>query len=105
MVTVCAWCEKYMGSREPLHDTNVSHGICEACLERQPLAEPPVIVVSRERAHTVPLLRTLLRGAPEVAIVVDRRDGDRRNGGGRADAAAFDRRAGDRRQPASLYVL
>ena len=34
MVTVCAWCQKYMGSKEPLHNPAVSHGICNDCVER-----------------------------------------------------------------------
>ena len=37
MVTVCAWCQKYMGSMEPFHDPAVSHGIC-AELRRARLA-------------------------------------------------------------------
>ena len=83
MVTVCAWCQKYMGSKEPLHNPGVSHGICDDCIERESLGGAPVLVVSRDRRSAIPMLQTLLRGAPEIAIVVDRRSHERRGGNGR----------------------
>jgi hypothetical protein len=117
MVTVCAWCQKYMGSKEPLHDPEVSHGICSACVERQSLTDSPVVVVSPARVATIPLLQTLLRGAPDVTIVVDRRYGERRNGGsngngngnGRAGGSrtlsVVERRTDDRRRLSALYLV
>jgi hypothetical protein len=111
MVTVCAWCQKYMGSKEPLHDPAVSHGICGACVERESLDDAPVLIVSRGRAEAIPMLQTLLRGAPEIAIVVDRRASERRNGNGRIHdrgrpvAKVTDRRATNRRQSPSFYLV
>jgi hypothetical protein len=111
MVTVCAWCQKYMGSKEPLYDPAVSHGICGACVERQSLDDAPVLVVSRGRAEAIPMLQSLLRGAPEIAIVVDRRASERRGGNGRSNghgrgvASAADRRAANRRQTPSFYLV
>ena len=110
MVTVCAWCEKYMGSKEPLHDPSVSHGICSSCVARQSMGDPaPVLVVSPARAGTIPLLHTLLRGSPDVAIVVDRRSGERRNGrsNGNGQRLLFidDRRTNDRRRDPALYLV
>lgn len=109
MVTVCAWCQKYMGSTEPLHDPAVSHGICSSCVERDPLDDAPVLVVSRDRVEAIPVLQSLLRGAPEIAIVVDRRAGSRRagngNGHGRPVAYVADRRAEDRRRAPSFYLV
>jgi hypothetical protein len=111
MVTVCAWCQKYMGSKEPLQDPAVSHGICSACVERQSLTDTPVVVVSPSRVATIPLLQTLLRGAPDVTIIVDRRSGERRNGGsngnghGRVPSSVFERRLDDRRQLTALYLV
>ena len=104
MVTVCAWCQRYMGSKEPLHDPAVTHGICPACRDHQQLPGAPVLVVSRHRVDTVPMLRTLLCGTPDVAIVVDRRAGERRGGNGR-DRIARDRRQRDRRQLPALFVV
>jgi hypothetical protein len=104
MVTVCAWCQKYMGSKEPLHDHGVTHGICSVCIERQELVDTPVLVVSRHRSETVPLLRTLLYGAPEVAIVVDRRAGERRGGNGHG-LVRRDRRSSDRRRTPAFYLV
>jgi hypothetical protein len=115
MVTVCAWCQKYMGSKEPLHNPDVTHGICGECYEREALDETPVLVVSRDRSGAIPMLQTLLRGAPEIAIVVDRRAAERRdgdgkgnghgNGHGRPIGYVEDRRTSDRRRPPSFYLV
>ena len=51
MVTVCAWCQKYMGSMEPLQETRISHGVCGDCAERDSLDDAPVLVVSPGRAR------------------------------------------------------
>jgi hypothetical protein len=111
MVTVCAWCQKYMGSMEPFHDPAVSHGICTNCIERESLADAPVLVVSPRRAPAIPVLQTLLRGAPEIAIVVDRRARERRgdheseSDHGYPVAYVVDRRATDRRRTPALYLV
>jgi hypothetical protein len=115
MVTVCAWCQRYMGSKEPLSDPAVSHGICGPCQELQSADDVAVVVVSRARAATIPLIRSLLRGAPDVDVVVDRRAGDRRNGHGRVTGAGpararaalprADRRSRERRRATALYVV
>jgi len=111
MVTVCAWCQKYMGSKEPLHNPAVSHGICGDCIERETLDDAPVLVVSRGRAEAIPMLQSLLRGAPEIAIVVDRRANERRGGNGKSEgdgrpvAYVADRRAANRRRAPSFYLV
>ncbi len=117
MVTICAWCQRYMGSKEPLRDPAVSHGICSACVDRQTLADAPVVVVSPARVTTIPLLKTLLRGDPDVTIVVDRRSGERRTGhgngrgNGKANGtrlrtrAAPERRLDKRRCSSALYLV
>jgi hypothetical protein len=115
MVTVCAWCQKYMGSKEPLANPVVSHGICRSCQDRQSVVEVPVVVVSPERAGKIPLLQALLHGAPDVAIVVDRRSRERRNGHKRSNGngermlpvedVSEDRRGRDRRRGGALYVV
>lgn len=94
MVIVCAWCQKYVGSREPFHDPGVSHGICDDCIDRQSLDDAPVLVVSRDRQAAIPMLQTLLRGAPEIRVVVDRRL-----------ASAAERRASERRRAPSFYLV
>ena len=35
-----------------------------------------MFVVSREREHMVPVLTEMLRGVPEIQVVVDRRQAD-----------------------------
>jgi hypothetical protein len=111
MITVCAWCQRYMGSTEPPHDHVVSHGICPECTERETLGDTPVLVVSRDRADTIPLLHSLLRGAPEITIVVDRRAGERRTANGKDSGhsgfavSAPDRRAAERRRKPTFYLI
>jgi hypothetical protein len=107
MVTVCAWCQKYMGSKEPLSDPAVTHGICNDCVEREQHGGPPVLVVSRARREEIPTLQALLRGAPSITIVVDRRARERRGHrsyGWLVDLHT-DRRAEDRRRLPSLYLV
>jgi hypothetical protein len=100
-----------MGSKEPLHDPAVSHGICSDCMERDSLDDAPVLVVSRGRAEAIPMLQTLLRGAPEIAIVVDRRANERRGGNGKGEgdgrpvAYVAERRAANRRRTPSFYLV
>ena len=69
MLTVCAWCDRYLGG----HDAAITHGICTACTARQHWHDTPVLVVSREREGIIPVLRHLLHGIPEVKIVLERR--------------------------------
>lgn len=105
MLTVCAWCQRYMGSREPFPDPSVSHGICDSCVEQQQsLASTPVLVVSRARVDALPSIRTLFRGMTAVSLVVDRRAGERRSGNG-AGTSPAERRRGERRRSAAPYVV
>jgi hypothetical protein len=87
----------------------VSHGICGECVEREQLGETPVLIVSRDRAPAIPMLQTLLRGAPEIAIRVDRRSAERRRGNGKgkghARPATFDRRAEIRRRAPAFFLV
>ena len=70
-----------------------------------------MLVVSPGRARAIPVLKSLLRGAPEIAIVIDRRARDRRGEPGReADhgrpvAYVVERRETDRRRAPSLYLV
>jgi hypothetical protein len=97
-----------MGSKEPYAEPTVSHGICKSCVERDSLEGTPVLVVSPGRARVIPVLQSLLRGAPEIAIVVDRRARDRRDSEsdqGRRAAHPVDRRETERRRAQSLYLI
>jgi hypothetical protein len=104
MVTVCAWCERFLGAKET--EPMVTHGICTPCAARQRWADAPVIVVSRERADLRPVLEHLLHGEPAIRVVVDRRAGDRRRDASAPDAAGERRHATDRRQrPADAHLF
>ena len=76
-----------------------------------PAEDPPVLVVSPGRADTIPLLREMLRGEPEITIVVDRRSGGERRSIDLAveiepaEDALPERRRGDRRRRVSYYLL
>jgi len=105
MVIVCAWCQKYLGSREPLQSHDVTHGICDECREREHLqAGAILLVVSRARAGHVGRLRSMLRGAPSTAIVLDRRTGERRQRD-EAPPPGANRRSGERRHARCLFVI
>ena len=104
MVTVCAWCERLMGLNEPGESAIVSHGICEACAARQDWRGSPTLVVSRRHAGLVPVLSQLLRGHPQINVLVDRRSVDRRRM--ETPDMTFERREqADRRQAGSPLVL
>jgi hypothetical protein len=101
MVHVCAWCERFLGPTSP--ELRVSHGICSPCLKGLDWEDdPPVLVLSRRRAHLLPVFRELLRGTPGVRVVVDRREGPRRQAD--APAPAADRRRTDRRRQPDLTL-
>ena len=102
MITVCAWCDRYLGPSE----TPVTHGICPTCVARQHWHDSPVLVVSRHRQEMAPVLLRLLQGSPEVRVVVERRGDDRRR---RREADArpgVERRSGhDRRRGDDLMLI
>jgi hypothetical protein len=101
MVTVCAWCDRYLGPDE----VPVTHGICVMCTARQHWRDSPVLVVSRHREALVPVLRHLLQGSPEVKIVVERREDERRRTRV-ASATGVERRSGrDRRRRSDLTLV
>jgi hypothetical protein len=101
MITVCAWCERYLGSSgEP-----VTHGICPACTSRQYWRDSPVLVVSRHRQEMAPVLLRLLKGSPEVRVIVERRGDDRRRRR-ETDGPGVERRSGqDRRRGDDLILI
>jgi hypothetical protein len=110
MVTICAWCQRYMGTKEPLPDPSLTHGICKTCAMRQQLGGSPTLVISRQRAEALPFLTGLLRGLPEIRVVVDRRRGDRRRPGFSEEvleqSASSERRLpNERRQDLGLVLV
>jgi hypothetical protein len=104
MVRVCAWCQKFLGLKEPLSQVDVSHGICASCSARQQVEDFPILVVSRSRADTLPILQDLLGSAPEIKIVVDRRHNERRRDRPSVDEPDGRRLLRDRRERVSLVV-
>src|SRR5262249_5151581 len=78
MVTVCAWCQRFMGMKERLTDPSLTPGICQTCTLRQQLGGFPTLVISRDRPDALPFFRRLLRGTPAIQVVLDRREGERR---------------------------
>lgn len=103
MVHVCAWCQRYLGAKafEPVI---VTHGICDPCVERQQIEkDPPVVVLSPTRSNLLPLFSAMLRGTPEIRVVVDRRCRQRRASS--PAALPSERRSGrDRRREVHGFV-
>jgi len=91
MVTVCAWCERYLGAKEA--EIPVTHGICAPCTSRQKWSDTPVLVVSRDRADLQAVLEHLLKGEPAIRVVVDRRARPRRREDDLEPDANVDRRS------------
>jgi hypothetical protein len=104
MVTVCAWCERFLGLKDPKGSVEITHGICAACAARQDLAESATLVISRRRADTVPIFEELLKSIPEIRVVVDRRFNERRCERPMIDVPGGRRMRRDRRQNPSLFV-
>jgi hypothetical protein len=103
LVTVCAWCERFLGLRETADGgSTLSHGICRACATRHQWAEPPTLVLCRQRADLQRVFQELLRGVPEIRIVVDRREGERRK---QAPAGAGDERRATPRRRATPAIV
>ena len=101
LVTVCAWCERFLGMRPSGGEHVVSHGICRACATRHHWPEPPTLVVCRTRPDLQRVLQELLRGTPEINVVVDRRHGERRRAPG---APSAERRGAPRRRATPAIV-
>jgi hypothetical protein len=97
VIVVCAWCERFLGLREPSTQADVSHGMCGPCRERYAWKKQPVLVVNRDLAGLADTVREILRGQPPVRVIVDRRHGERRAGGPRASATPDARRGPERR--------
>lgn len=96
MVTVCAWCERYLGAQET--EMPVTHGICAPCTSRQRWSDTPVLVVSRDRADLQGVLQHLLQGEPAIRVVVDRRETHRRRAEDESVSPGERRMMSDRRR-------
>ena len=103
MITVCAWCERFLGASG--RDQTVTHGICASCAASQRSPDVPTIVIARHRAEMRAVLERLLRGDPAIQVVIDRRVGDRRRSRSAPDAAWEHRRGPDRRRRPADAVL
>jgi len=77
VITVCSSCQRYLGTQPPFHDKGVAHSLCTPCATRE-RRELRTLVLSRERADTLPVLNSLFRGQPEIRVVLDRRQLERR---------------------------
>ena len=90
----CAWCGRDLGVKEttgsrkgqpgtsggakaergnPSEDSEVTSTICPRCAEAFAAYRNPVLVVSREGARMYEDLVEMLKGRPEIQIVIDRR--------------------------------
>lgn len=102
MVTVCAWCERFLGLKDG-EKVTVTHGICAPCSARMAWEDdPPTLVVSRQREELLPVMEQVLRGLPEIRVVVERRDAERRS---QLLPYVPDRRGGERRRGSELTLI
>lgn len=107
MRVVCAWCQRegrtgFLGFREPLRDTGVTHGICpehyESVLATLPAPSlrgiEMLIVVRRGEEGLYRHLEAAFKGVRGVQVIVERRRQDRRD---ESRPVAPERRLGPRR--------
>jgi hypothetical protein len=107
---MCAWCERegrpgFIGIREPVEDTGITHGICTRhkliMLSRLPSVSFPGIdrlyIVPRNQPTLYRHLRETLSPVPGIEVIVDRRVGQRRAQADRGQRCG-ERRQADRRQ-------
>jgi len=102
-ISVCAWCDRYLGVRNPNDAALVSHGICRPCATRYRWIDAPILVVSRKRASLAAVLEEVMRGASILPVVVDRRLHDRR--ALQVPKAGSNRRSGSDRRLGSTIAL
>jgi hypothetical protein len=113
MKVVCAWCQQegrsgVIGEREPVDDPTETHGVCavhaERLLEQLPSMSFPgirmLIVVRRTESGLYDHLSRALGPLADVAVILDRRQRDRRQTPGTPET---ERRRGDRRVRTSPF--
>jgi hypothetical protein len=116
MKAVCAWCQQegrsgVLGDREPLDDPSETHGVCarhsEKLVEQLPSVSFPgirmLIVVRRTEHALFDHLAQSLAALPDVAVILDRRQRERRQTPG--DPATERRRVGRRIRTAPFSSL
>jgi hypothetical protein len=105
MVKVCAWCQKYLGVAESEDPLSISHGICPTCVARQALSDMPTLVIPEKWADTLPLMEALLRGTPDIPVVVERRVANRRRPHSAPGEPEDRRRLLDRRRSDGMLLI
>ena len=112
----CAWCQReggpaFLGEREPFDDDGETHGVCRrhlqnilAGLPSQSFPDVTYLFVIRPGEKELhDYLERAFLGVRGVKIIMDRRQGERRDTRHRA---AHDRRRTERRQPrGTSYAL
>ena len=106
MRVVCAWCKQegrtnsLLGECEPFEDKTESHGICprhsQTLLEQLPSVSFPgarvLLVVHRNETDLYNHLVRSFASLRDVAVILDRRETDRRKMPGEATEATVDQR-------------
>ena len=73
MISVCAWCGKSLGEKEPAEDRTVTYGICPECTDALKKGRSPIgfLIEKRDRAeerrkHCTPLDAVYWQGRYEA---------------------------------------
>jgi len=116
MKVVCAWCKQegrtgVLGQREPIDDPTETHGVCavhaERLIEQLPSMSFPgirmLLVVRRTETALYDHLTQSLAPLPDVAVILDRRQRERRQTP--ADPATERRRAARRVRTSAFSSL
>jgi hypothetical protein len=105
MVKVCAWCQRFLGTTDSEDPLSISHGICLTCVARQQRVEMPTLVITLKWADTMPLMEALLKGTPDIPVVLERRLADRRRTYHPSREPEDRRRLQDRRRSDGILLI
>jgi len=63
MKIICMYCKKFIGEKEPLNDPDISHGICQECMEKKYQKEKKIEnIIFKENETRVKCLKWYSQG-------------------------------------------
>ncbi len=101
MIVACRYCERPLPSTAL--DDDAWDATCALCAAFKGCDLAAVLVVSRPLARSAPAFEELLRGVPNVRVIVDRRVGHTRRPAGES-FPVVERRHSDRRRGTGLML-
>jgi hypothetical protein len=73
MQRICVWCGTDLAAGSASNDPEPPSTICRRCADDLAAYRKPVLVVSQDWARMYDQLVELMRGQPEIQVILDRR--------------------------------